>query len=434
MSRKKIREKAYHKETRLIHGDFHSPHWDYSDHIVPPISASAAYRLRSAERGAEGFQEFANPEFNRHTHPPIYIYDRLDEPSRSMLEDNMAAAEEGECGVAFSTGMAAITASLGVLAKAGDTVLAHHTLYGCTFSLMTNWLPRFGIQVKMMDFRDVEALEAAMTEEVVAVYFETPSNPILELVDIRAVRGAVDRANAKRNPKKRRVFIVVDNTFATPFCQRPIPLGADVTVQSITKNVGGFGTDMGGVWAGPQLLEPDVLLFRKDFGAPLAPKAAWPPLVYGLPTLGLRCRRQMETAMSVARFLEAHPAVERVVYPGLPSHPQYELARRQMVDVDGNFAPGTLIYFLLQGTPDQARDAGRKVMNHLAENALSVTLAVSLGQIRTLIEHPASMTHAPLPLEAQLSAGIEPGGIRISIGLENPEDIQSDLGEALDHL
>jgi cystathionine beta-lyase/cystathionine gamma-synthase len=157
-------------------------------------------------------------------------------------------------------------------------------------------------------------------------------------------------------------------------------------------------------------------------------------LVYGLPTLGLRCRRQMETAMSVARFLEAHPAVERVVYPGLPSHPQYELARRQMVDVDGNFAPGTLIYFLLKGTPDQARDAGRKVMNHLAENALSVTLAVSLGQIRTLIEHPASMTHAPLPLEAQLSAGIEPGGIRISIGLENPEDIQSDLGEALDHL
>ena len=433
MSRKH-RDKAYHKETRLIHGDFHSPHWDYSDHIVPPISASAAYRLRSAERGAEGFQEFANPEFNRHTHPPIYIYDRLDEPSRSMLEDNMAAAEEGECGVAFSTGMAAIAASLGVLAKAGDTILAHHTLYGCTFSLMTNWLPRFGIQVKMMDFRDLEALEAAMTEEVVAVYFETPSNPILEIVDIGAIRAAVDRANAKRNPKKRRIFIVVDNTFATPFCQRPIGLGADVTVESITKNVGGFGTDMGGVWVGPQLLEPDVLLFRKDYGAPLAPKAAWPPLVYGLPTLGLRTRQQLSSALAVAKFLESHPAVERVVYPGLPSHPQHDLAKRQMVDVDGNFAPGTLIYFVLKGTPDVARAAGRKVMNHLADNALSVTLAVSLGQIRTLIEHPASMTHAPLPVEAQLEAGIDPGGIRISLGLENAEDIEADLKEALDSL
>ena len=431
MSRIRQRDKAYHKETRLIHGDFHSPHWDYSDHIVPPISASAAYRLRSAERGAEGFQEFANPEFNRHTHPPIYIYDRLDEPSRSMLEDNMAAAEEGECGVAFSTGMAAIAASLGVLAKSGDTVLAHHTLYGCTYSLLTNWLPRFGVTVKMMDFGDVKALEAAMSEDVVAVYFETPSNPILEIVDIAAIRAAVDRVNAARNPKKRRIFIVVDNTFATPYCQRPITLGSDVVVESITKNVGGFGTDMGGLWVGPQLLEPDVLLFRKDFGAPLAPKAAWPPLVYGLPTLGLRSQRQLETAMAVARFLEGHAGVDRVVYPGLPSHPQHALARKQMVDVDGNFAPGTLIYFVLKGSPEQAREAGRKVMNHLADNALSVTLAVSLGQIRTLIEHPASMTHAPLPVEAQLAAGIEPGGIRISVGLERAEDIQGDLADAL---
>jgi cystathionine beta-lyase/cystathionine gamma-synthase len=434
MSRIRQRGKAYHKETRLIHGDFHSPHWDYSDHIVPPISASAAYRLRSAERGAEGFQEFANPEFNRHTQPPIYIYDRLDEPSRSMLEDNLAAAEEGECGVAFSTGMAAITASLGVLAKAGNTILAHHTLYGCTYSLLTNWLPRFGIIVKMMDFRDVDALERALQDEVVAVYFETPTNPVLEMVDIGAVRAAVDRANASRNPKKRRIFIVVDNTFATPFCQRPITLGADVVVESITKNVGGFGTDMGGVWVGPELLEPDVLLFRKDFGAPLAPKAAWPPLVYGLPTLGLRSRRQMDTAMKLALFLEGHPAIGRVIYPGLPSHPQYALAQKQMRDVDGNFAPGSIISFILKGSHEATREAGRKLMNHLADKSLTITLAVSLGQIRTLIEHPASMTHAPLPVEAQVAAGIDPGGIRISVGLENAEDIESDLRDALEAL
>jgi methionine-gamma-lyase len=434
MAKSKERKRAYQKETRLIHGDFHSPHWDYRDHIVPPISASAAYRLESAERGAQGFQAFANPEFNRHVQPPIYIYDRLDEPSRSMLEDNLAAAEEGECAVCFSTGMAAIMASLGVLARAGDRILAHRTLYGCTYSLLVNWLPRFGVRVDMLDFKDEDALERAMGEDVVAVYFETPSNPILELVDLSAVRALVDRANAARNPKKRRIYVVVDNTFATPFCQRPLSLGADVVVESLTKNIGGFGTDMGGVWVGPQLLEPDVLLFRKDFGAPLSPKAAWPPLVYGLPTLALRSRRQVETALKVARYLEGHPAVERVVYPGLPSHPQHVLARKQMLDPGGAFAPGIMIYFLLKGSPEEARDRGRRMMNHLADHSLAVTLAVSLGQIRTLIEHPSSMTHAPLPVDAQVAAGIDPGGIRISAGLESPEDIMGDLEEALDAL
>jgi cystathionine beta-lyase/cystathionine gamma-synthase len=433
MTDKKDRKRTYHKETRLIHGDFHSPHWDYSDHIVPPISASAAYRLESTERGAKGFQSFANPEFNRHTQPPIYIYDRLDEPSRSMLEDNLAAAEEGECGVCFATGMGAISASIGVLAKSGDTVLAHRTLYGCTYSLFKNWMPRFGITVKMVDCKDVEALEAMMTDDVVAVYLETPSNPVLEIVDIAAIRAAVDRVNANRG-KKRRIFIVVDNTFATPFCQRPITLGADVVVQSITKNVGGFGTDMGGVWVGPTLLEPDVLLFRKDIGAPLAPKAAWPPLVYGLPTLGLRSRQQMDTALKVARFLEGHPAVKRVVYPGLPSHPQHVLARKQMLDAEGNFAPGIMIYFELKGDLQEARTRGSQMMDYLADQALTITLAVSLGQIRTLIEHPSSMTHAPLPVEAQLEAGIDPGGIRISVGLEKSEDIMGDLEDALDAL
>jgi cystathionine beta-lyase/cystathionine gamma-synthase len=427
----KERSRQYHKETRLIHGDFQSPHWDYRDHIVPPISASAAYRLESAERGAQGFIAFANPEFNRHKAPPILIYDRLDEPSRSMLEDNLAAAEEGECAVCFSTGMAAITAAMGVLAKAGDTVLAHRTMYGCTYSLMANWLPRFGITVKFVDMKDVAAVEAALTEEVVAVYFETPSNPILEMVDIAALRQAVDRANAARNPKKRRIYIVVDNTFATPFCQRPITLGADIVCHSLTKNIGGFGTDMGGVWVGPTLLEPDVLLFRKDFGAALAPKAAWPPLVYGLPTLAMRSRIQIESTMKLARFLEGHPQVERVLYPGLPSHPQHVLARKQMLDPDGNFAPGIMLYFVLKGTLEEARERGRRVMDHLADHALSVTLAVSLGQIRTLIEHPASMTHAPLPVEAQMAAGIDPGGIRISVGIERTEDIMGDLDDAL---
>lgn len=421
--------RTYHPETRLIHGQFHSQHWNYEDHIVPPVSSSAAYRLESAERGAEGFKEFANPEFNRHSTPPIYIYDRLDEPTRSMLEDNLAQAEGAECGVCFATGMAAITAALSVLLRQGDRILAHSTLYGCTYSWFENWLPRFGVKADLVDLRNPASLEH-IGDDVMAVYFETPTNPTLDLIDIAAVRAAVDRVNARRGAH-RKVFVVVDNTFASPFCQRPISLGADLVAHSLTKNIGGFGTDMGGAVVGPQLLEPDLLLYRKDFGAPLSPKSAWPVLVYGLPTLAVRSRQQMKTALVVAEYLSKRPEVERVVYPGLASHPQYALAQRQMRDPDGNFAPGILLYFVVRGEPEKARTRGRGIMDHLADKSLTVTLAVSLGQVRTLVEHPASMTHAALPAEAQVAAGIDPGGIRMSIGLEPAADIIADLEEAL---
>lgn len=308
--------------------------------------------------------------------------------------------------------------------------MTHRTLYGCTYSLLTNWLPRFGIQSRMTDLNDLTGLEERLTGDVMVVYFETPTNPTHEIIDIREIRQIVDRVNAKRGAK-RKIFIVVDNTFATPFCQRPLTLGADIVCHSLTKNIGGFGTDMGGVWIGPQLLEPDVLLFRKDFGGSLGPQSAWRNLVYGLPTLALRCRHQMETALKVARFLEQHPAVARVHYPGLLSHPQRAIAHRQMVDVEGNFAPGTTLHFVLKGEPEVARESGRRMMDYIANNSLAVTLAVSLGQIRTLIEHPASMTHAAIPIEDQLKAGIDPGGIRLSMGLEAVADIQADLEAAL---
>jgi len=433
---KQPRAARYRPRTVMIHGRMHSPHWRYQDHIVPPVSSSVAYRLESAERGAEGFLEFANPEFNKAQHAPIYIYDRLDEPARGMLEENLAAAEQGEIACAFSTGMAAISAALGVLCRTGDKVVSHRTLYGCTYSLFTNWYPRrYGIGVDFVDLRDLRALERSLADpRVMVVYFETPVNPTLDLIDLAAVRRAVDRANRSRTPrgeKKRRIFIVVDNTFATPFCQRPLGLGADVVVHSLTKNIGGFGTDMGGAVIAPRLLAPDLLLYRKDFGAPLAPKAAWPPLVYGLPTLALRVAEQQRTALVVARELARHPAVARVVYPGLASHPQHALARRQMRDFDGKFAPGTLIYFVLKGNPRQARDRGTRTINHIAKKSLAITLAVSLGQIRTLIEHPSSMTHAPIPIEDQVRAGLDPGGLRLSIGLESPDDLLNDLKEAL---
>jgi cystathionine beta-lyase/cystathionine gamma-synthase len=426
-------QRPYHPDTRLVHGRFHSEHWNYNDHIVPPISSSAAYRLETAERGKAGFLEFANPDLGGEPHAPIYIYDRLDEPVRGMLEENLALAEGSEVGVCFATGMGAISAALGVLSKSGDRIVAHKTLYGCTYSLFANWYPRLGIEVDFVDLRDLDALERALEpSNVEVVYFETPVNPTLDLIDIQAVSEVVRRVNRRRDPRVRRVFVVVDNTFATPYAQRPLEHGAQVVVHSLTKNLNGFGTDMGGAVACHSKLQPDLLLYRKDFGAPLAPKSAWPVLVHGLPTLPVRFRRQQETALRVARHLEAHPAVKRVSYPGLPSHPQHELAQRQMRTREGDFAPGTLVYFVLEGDPETACARGARAIDHLAEDALSVTLAVSLGQVRTLVEHPSSMTHAPIPVEDQVAAGIDPGGIRLSLGLEHPDDILQDLDRALE--
>jgi methionine-gamma-lyase len=257
----------YRKQTRLIQGKLHSAHWNYQDHIVPPISASVAYRLESAARAAEGFREFANPEFNRELQPPIYIYDRLDEPSRGMLEENLELAEGGEVCVTFATGMASIAAALGVLMKSGDTLLSHHTIYGCTYSLFTNWLPRLGIKVLLEDLTDPDRLRALLDSEpeIMVVFGETPCNPSLDLLDLAEISRIMAEHNSDRAPC-RRVYTVVDNTFATPFCQRPLEHGIDVVVQSLTKNIGGFGTDMGGAVVGPRLLEPDLLLYRKDFG------------------------------------------------------------------------------------------------------------------------------------------------------------------------
>jgi methionine-gamma-lyase len=430
-------EERYHPDTVQVHGRFHTEHWNYSDHIVPPQSASAAYRLESVKRGAAGFQEFANPDLDRAKHAPIYIYERLDEPTRGQLEENLALLEGGERCLCFASGMAAISAALGVLLHTGDRVLAHPTLYGCTYSLFANWYPRYGITVQFVDVTDPVALATALgQDDVMAVYFETPCNPTMELVDLRAVSRAVARANAARarrrhGVKHRRIFSVVDNTFATPFGQRPLEHGIDMVVHSLTKNLGGFGTDMGGAVVFPRLLESDLLLYRKDFGGPLAPRSAWPALVYGLPSLGLRTRRQQEIAMQVARFLERHPKVSYVRYPGLSSHPQYALARRQMRSRDGRFAPGILLSFVLKGSPEQARRRGARMMDHLAKHSLAITLAVSLGQVRTLIEHPASMTHAAVPAKEQVLAGIEPGGVRMSLGIEDPVDIIHDLKEAL---
>ncbi len=430
-TRKHHRKKEDYKlRTHLIHGNYDSKKWDYNHHVVPPASHSTAFRLSSLERGAKGFVQFASAEEALSGHIPIYIYDRLDEPTRGMLEENLAYAEGGEICVTFATGMAAISAALGTALRQGQEVLAHEILYGCTYSHMTNWLPRFGIGIRFADFLKPESLLDQITPATRVLYFETPINPTLVLIDIAAIQALAGRVNAQRGEQDR-LLVIVDNTFASPYCQRPLSLGVDIVVESLTKSIGGFGTDMGGAVITSSGWYNRMMLYRKDFGGVLAPLSAWGILVYGLPTLATRMANMQKTAMRVAQFLCKHPKVASVSYPGADSFGQKELAHQQMVSPDGKFAPGSMLYFVLKGAESKTSRA-EKLVDYLAEHAYSITLAVSLGQIKTLIEHPFSMTHSALPDEQKRAFGMHPEGVRMSVGLEDWHDIIRDLELALE--
>lgn len=416
----------YDPTTHLIHGRMRSDAWEYGHHLVPPISTSTTFRLDSTVRGAMGFQEFGSPEDSH-----IYIYDRLHEPNKDMLEERLAAAEGGESAVTYASGMAAVSAALGILLRTGEHVLTHRALYGCTHSLLHGWYPKLGILVSEMDLRDIESVAEHVRPETRVIYFESPANPTMDIVDIGALAAELRMINAERTPETR-IWMVIDNTFSTPFCQRPIEHGADFVVHSLTKGISGFGTDMGGVVIGPRSKHTDLLMWRKDFGGVLSPRAAWAILAYGLPSLAVRMRQMQESARHIARYLENHEAVRRVAYPGLPSFEGHETAQRQMRDYEGNFAPGSMLYFELAGEDAAERQAaGARFINHLAKNAYSITLAVSLGNVRTLVEHPSSMTHSSIPPEEQEAAGMSTGGIRLAIGLETVGDLMRDLEEAL---
>jgi cystathionine beta-lyase/cystathionine gamma-synthase len=347
-----------------------------------------------------------------------------------MLEENLALAEQGEVCVTFATGMAAIAAAVSVVLSSGQEIVAHEQLYGSTYSLFTGWLPRYCIHTKWCDMRKLDCLRECITPATRVVYFETPTNPSLELIDIQGVRRVVDELNQDRDEQDR-ILIIIDNTFATPYCQRPLTLGVDLVVHSLTKNIGGFGTDMGGAVIGPRDFYNILMAYRKDFGGVLSPKSAWSILVYGLPTLGARLANQQKTALKVARFLEGHPKVAQVFYPGLESFPQRELAHKQMTSYDGKFAPGSLLYFIVKDA-DGSSAAADRVVDYIAEHSYTATLAVSLGQLKTLVENPYSMTHFNLPPDQKEGSGIHPGGIRISVGLEDWHDLIDDLRDALD--
>jgi len=427
-SKKKFNDSKYSTETRLIYGKDVSNKWDYSHHVTAPISSSTTFRLDTVERGALGFVNWG--ESSKHEgEPPIYIYDRLGEPNKDMLEENLAMIEKGETAVVFSSGMGAISGVLGILTKSGDEIITHKTLYGCTISLLKNWYPRYNITTRPVNLTKIENLLPAINSNTKVIYFETPANPNLDIIDIAAVRKIVNQINEKRECK---IMIVVDNTFSTPYCQRPIEFGADFTIHSLTKGIGGFGTDIGGVVIGGKEYRDRLLLFRKDFGGVLSPRNAWSILTYGLPTVALRQSKSIASAQKIAEYLEKHPKVEFVNYPGLPNYKYYELAKQQMIDFNGNFAPGHLIYFVLKAdSADESKNIGKKFMNYIADNAYTMTLAVSLGHTRTLVEHPASMTHSVVPTEQLHNYGLHAGGVRLAVGLENPDDILVDLKDSL---
>ena len=383
--------------TRAIHAGYEPA--QEGGALVPPLHLSSTFAFETVEDAGAAFSG----------ERPAHFYTRISNPTLDLLERRIADLEGAAAGVSFGSGMGAITSVLWSLLEPGDEILADKALYGCTFSFLNHGLARFGIKVRHVDMSDIDAVIAAFSDKTRVVYFETPANPTMTLVDIAAV-SAVARAHD--------VLTVVDNTYATPLITRPIELGADVVVHSATKYLGGHGDLVAGIAVGSvEVMERVRLYGLKDMtGAALSPFNAM-LILRGLKTLSLRMERHSQTGLAVARWLKAHPQVRTVAYPGLEDGPQYALAKAQMRHFGG------MIAFELEG----GYEAGVKMMN-----AMKLALrAVSLGDAETLIQHPASMTHSAYSPEERALHGISDGLVRLSVGLEDADDILADLEQAL---
>ena len=371
--------------------------------LAMPIYQTSTFIFDSAEQGG---RRFALEEAG-------YIYTRLGNPTTTVLENKIAALEEGEAGIAMSSGMGAISSTLWTILKAGDHVVTDKTLYGCTFALMNHGLTRFGVEVTFVDTSNLDEVKNAMKKNTRVVYLETPANPNLKIVDLEGVCKV-----AHTNPN---TLVIVDNTFATPYMQKPLKLGVDVVVHSATKYLNGHGDVIAGlVVTNKELADQIRFVGLKDMtGAVLGPQEAY-YIIRGLKTFEIRMERHCKNARTIADFLNKHPKVEKVYYPGLESHPGYEIAKKQMKDF------GAMISFELKG----GFEAGKTLLNNLK----LCSLAVSLGDTETLIQHPASMTHSPYTKEEREAAGITDGLVRLSVGLENVEDIIADLEQGLEKI
>lgn len=365
--------------------------------LTMPIYQTSTFFFENCEQGG---RRFAGQEGG-------YIYTRLGNPTATVLEDKVAALENGEACAAASSGMGAISSCLWSIASAGKHIVADETLYGCTFALLNHGLTRYGVEVSFIDTSDLEAVKANLKENTVCVYLETPANPNLKISDIAEISKVVHGYNPE-------IKVVCDNTFASPYLQRPLELGADVVVHSATKYLNGHGDVIAGFVVGKADFIQQVKMFGiKDMtGSVIGPFEAF-LILRGLKTLEIRMQRHCANARVIAEFLENNDKVEKVYYPGLESHTGHEIAKKQMHDF------GAMISFEVIG----GKEAGMKFVNSLS----MATIAVSLGDAETLIEHPASMTHSTYSEEELKGAGISAGLIRLSVGLENVEDIIDDL-------
>lgn len=365
---------------------------------VTPIYQTSTFSFRDADHGARCFSGEEKG----------YIYTRIANPNINELEVAIAELENGFGGIAASSGMAAVNIVYLSLLGQGDHMISHNAVYGPSRGIMEKLYPKFGVEYDYVDTTNIENIEKAIKPNTKLLYLETPANPTMGIADLKACVALAHKHDIK---------VCVDNTFCSPYLQRPLDFGVDIVLHSMTKFINGHADIVGGI-----IVTKDEDLYNElryimvNVGFNMDPHQAW--LVRrGLKTLSIRIDKAQENSIKVADFLEAHPKVDWILYPGLKSHPQYELAKSQM---DG---PGAMISFGVKG----GLIAGKKVM----DNVHLALLAVSLGGIETLIQHPASMTHSKLSKEARESSGISDGLVRLSIGIENIEDIIADLDHAL---
>ncbi len=382
--------------TKLVHAGFHG---DPTGAVNVPIYQTSTFAFKNADHGA---RLFAGKDDG-------YIYTRIGNPTIRALEDNVAELENGFGGIATSSGLGAVSTVLLALLSANDHVMSTDSVYGPSRGLIENHLSRFGVSATFVNTSNLEEVQRAFRENTRVVYVETPANPSMQVTDIKAV---AEMAHA------RGCLLVVDNTFASPYLQKPLDLGADVVLHSVTKFLNGHADIVGGVIvAKSKTLLMRIRPIMINFGCNMDPHQAF-LVLRGIKTLAIRVERAQQNAMVIARWLENHPQVAWVRYVGLESHPQHELAKRQMSGF------GAMISFELKG----GMDAGRKLMDRVR----IATLAVSLGGVESLIEHPASMTHAGMTRVDREAAGISDGLVRYAVGIEDQEDLINDLRRALE--
>jgi len=387
-------ESTYQPETLAIHaGTVRSQFGEHSEALF--LTSSFVF-----ETAAQAAARFIGEQ-------PGNIYSRFTNPTVTMFEERLAAMEGAEQCVATASGMSAILACLMGLLKAGDHIVASRSLFGSTVNLFNNIIKKFGVETTYVSATDVAEWQAAVRPNTRLFFLETPSNPLTEISDIAAIAAIAKSCGA---------LLAVDNCFCTPILQRPLQLGADIVIHSATKYIDGQGRVLGGAVLGSRKLMEPVYGFLRTAGPTMSPFNAW-VFLKGMETLKLRMDAHSANALELARWLEAQPNVARVFYPGLPSHPQHELAMRQQK------TGGGIVSFELKG----GKDAAWRVI----DNSLLLSITANLGDTKTTITHPASTTHARITPEARAAAGISDGLIRIAVGLEAVVDIQNDLARGL---